>query len=110
MAPNAISKPVPSKRDYLLPPRCKDLIDALQRRPKVVAAAPYPPVTRQVTLREKVSVRYLAEISGKELYAIFRVMAEMRVNVSPNRSVDFADAQKILRRCGIWAARGATNV
>jgi len=104
-----MSSPDPSKRDYLLPPGCKDLVDALQRQQKDLPPAPYPPVTRHVRLPEKVSVRFLAEASGQDLHAIAKVMADLRIIVNVNRSVDFADAQKILRKYGIWAERGATN-
>src|SRR6266496_173178 len=124
-----MSSPDPSNCDYVLPPECKGLIDALRcqqkegpsapyppvtrhvRLPeKEGPSAPYPPVTRHVRLPEKVSVLFLAEASGQDLHAIMEVMTELRIIVSVNRSVDFADAQKILRRYGIWAARGATNV
>ncbi|SRR6266487_6446371 len=105
-----MSSPDPSNCDYVLPPECKGLIDALRCQQKEGPSAPYPPVTRHVRLPEKVSVLFLAEASGQDLHAIMEVMTELRIIVSVNRSVDFADAQKILRRYGIWAARGATNV
>ena len=106
-----MSGPDSNKRDYLLPPGCKDLFDALQKqeKEKVVSSPRYPPVTREVKLPEKVSVRFLAEFSGQDLHTITKVMHDLRIIVSPDRSVDFADAQKILRTYGIWAKRGDRN-
>ena len=72
----------------------------------VPPAVGYPPVTKRVTLPEKVSVRFLAEFSGQDLHTINRVLHELRIAVDVNRSVDFEDAQRILRRYGIWAERG----
>jgi hypothetical protein len=101
----------PSKRDYLLPAGCKDLVDALQTRKEAVPPppAPYPPITTQVGLPAKVSVRFLAEVSGQDLHTITRLMSDLRIIVSASRSVDFADAQRILRMYGIWAETRATN-
>jgi len=65
----------------------------------------YPPVTKRVTLPEKVSVRFSAEFSGQGLLTIIRVLHELGIAVDVNRSVDFEDAQRILRRYGIGAER-----
>ena len=90
-------------------PQRKDFIDALPTQQNEVPPAPYPPVTRHVRLPDKVSIRFLAEAAGQEVHAISKVMSELRIIVSVNRSVDFADAQKILRKYGIWAERGPTK-
>jgi len=96
-----------SKRDYLLPLGCKDLADAIKLHAAIVPPpVRYPPVTKRVTLPEKVSVRFLAEFSGQDLHTIDKVLHELRIAVDVNRSVDFEDAQRILRRYGIWAERG----
>ena len=96
------------KRDYLLPAGCKDLADALKHeeasRPQPI---PEPPITRRVTLPEKVSVKFLAEISDQTLDAIAAVMRQLRIVVSVDRSVDFEDAVRILWRYGIAADRDA---
>jgi hypothetical protein len=95
-----------NKRDYLLPAGCKDLADAIKcEGASVPLPAPEPPITRHVTLPEKVSVRFLAEISGQALDTIARVMSQLRIGVSVERSVDFEDAARILRRYGIAAEK-----
>jgi hypothetical protein len=97
-----------NKRHYLLPDGCKDLADAIKReQSSILPVAPEPPITRQVSLPEKVSVRFLAEISGQSLYTIATVMWQLGIYVSVDRSVDFEDAAKILRRYGIAAERTA---
>jgi hypothetical protein len=97
-----------SKRDYLLPAGCKDLTDAINReaesRPR---PAPDPPIARRITLPEKVSVQFIAETSGKTIHVIARLMSRLRICVSVQRSVDFDDAARILRKFGIEAVRAA---
>ena len=66
---------------------------------------PEPPITRRVILPEKVAVRFLAEESGQRLNTIVSVMNELRITVDVNRSLDFDDAAKVLRRYGIAAER-----
>ena len=85
-----------SKRDSLLPAGCKDLSDAIKHEQD--SAVPDPPIIRQVSLPEKVSVKYLAEITG----ASVRTMTTL---VSIHRSVDFEVAARILRKYGIEAKR-----
>jgi hypothetical protein len=69
------------------------------------APTPDPPITRQVVLPEKVAVKYLAEASGQDLNIIVALMRELHIIVSVDRSVDFEDAVKILRRYGIAAKK-----
>src|ERR1035438_1732548 len=88
-----------SKRDYLLPPGCKDLADAIKLGAATVPPhVCYPPITKRVTLPGKVSVRFIAEVSGQDLQTINGVMHALRIAVDVNRSIDFDDAQRILRR------------
>jgi hypothetical protein len=88
-----------SKRDSLLPAGCKDLSDAIKHeRDSALPPVPDPPITRQVSLPEMVSVKYLAEVCGASRYAI-------AVLTSVNRSVNFELAAKILRKYGIEAKR-----
>jgi hypothetical protein len=95
-----------SKREYLLPQGCKDLTDAIKRgEASIPQPVPEPPIYLRVTLPEKVSVKYLAERSGQTLRAIVALMHQWRIIVSVDRSVDFEDAAKILRRYGIQANR-----
>ena len=74
------------------------------------AEAPEPPIRRHIALPEKVSVKFLAEISGQTLNEVVTLMSQLRVLVSVNRSVDFDDAAKILRKYGIAAERESYNM
>ena len=67
--------------------------------------APEPPIARRISLPEKVSVKYLVEISGQKLHEVVALMDLLHICVSVNRSVDFEDAAKILRKYGIAAER-----
>jgi len=88
-----------SKRDSLLPAGCKDLSDAIKHeQDSAMRPAPDPPITRQISLPEKVSVKYLAEITGASVRTITTL-------VSIHRSVDFEVAARILRKFGIEAKR-----
>ena len=100
-----------AKRGYLLPAGCKDLLDAIKKEEATVPPpVSYPPITGKITLPEKVAVRFLAEISGQELHVIMTLMNKLRIHISANRSVNFGDAQRILRQFGIWADREPTSV
>jgi hypothetical protein len=95
-----------NKRDCQLPANCKDLTDAIKH--DEISALPRvqdPPITRLVSLPEKVSIKYLAEISGASLYTMSIVLDEMQVFVRVDRSVDFETAVRILRKYGIAAKR-----
>jgi len=70
--------------------------------------ASHPPIWKRVALPEKVSVKYLAEISGDSLGEFLEEMHKFRILIDANRAVDFADAEKILRAYGIAADRAAT--
>jgi hypothetical protein len=95
-----------SKRDYLLPAGCKDLTDAINREGESFPLpTPDPPITRRITLPEKVSVQFLAETSGKSIYVVAALMSRLRIFVSVQRSMDFDDAAKVLRKFGIEAIR-----
>ena len=95
-----------NERGYLLPPGCKDLLDAIKHeeapKPETVS---YPPITRKVILPNVVAVRFLAEVSGQEPETITALMNKLYILVDVNRSVDFAAAQKLLRHFGIGAER-----
>jgi hypothetical protein len=89
-----------NKRDCNLPAGCKDLADAIKHDEESALQPANPPITRQVFLPEKVSVKYLAEISGAGIFAI-----SMHASVSINRSVNFEEAAKIMLKYGIEAKR-----
>jgi len=104
----AFPNPDYSKRDYLLPDGCKDLADLIRREAAAVSPPrPDPPITRRVTLPGVVSVKFIAEATGQSLHKIANRMNELRIIVSVNRSIEFDDAVRILRRYGIGADRAA---
>jgi hypothetical protein len=93
-----------NKRDYLLPTGCKDLADALKREKEAATKPPEdPPISRYVSLPKKVSVKFVAEISGQSLITIRLLMHELRIYIEENRGLDFSDAARLLRRYGIGA-------
>jgi hypothetical protein len=86
-------------RDYWPPP-------IWSAKEKETPAPPKdPPVVRQVTLPEKVSVGYLAEITGRELIKVVDELVRMRCFLGKYRSLDFEDAAKFLRKYGVGANR-----
>jgi len=95
-----------NKRDSLLPAGCKDLADAIKlEQASGRPPFPDPPITRQVSLPEIVSVKYLAEVIGASLYTMNMLMNALKVPISVDRSVDFEVAARILRKFGIEAKR-----
>jgi hypothetical protein len=97
-------EPDDKKRDSALPPGCKELIDVIRSQPATVPDS-LSPITRRVTLPEKDSVGYLAEITGQELWTVIDELVRLRLSLRVNRSLDFDDATKLLRRYGIAADR-----
>ena len=95
-----------TKRDYLLPAGCKDLADAVRcEGESYFRSVPDPPITRRITLPEKVSVQFITKTSGQTIYVVAALMSRLRIFVSVQRSVDSDDAAKILRKFGIEAVR-----
>ena len=94
--------PVTNRGDSERKPAPAPFWTAPSQQPK--AATPDPPITREILLPEKVAVKYLAEASGQDLSTVVALMRE-RIFVRVDRSVDFEDAAKILRRYGIAANR-----
>jgi len=66
-----------------------------------------PPIVGHVTLPEKVSIRYLAEVAGQELSTVIDDSVRLRCFLGLHRSLDFEDAAKLLRKYGISATRSA---
>ncbi len=103
-----------SKRDYLLPPGCKDLIDVLRlhqstpplwQPPQPRRRKPNPPITHHVKVPDPVSVRQLIELAGKKPYCIIADLMELGLLVNIDRTVSFDIAARVLRRHGISASR-----
>jgi hypothetical protein len=94
-------EPNEQKRDCSLPPGCKDLIDVIRSRPDPIPIS-LPPITRHVTLPDIVAVGYLAELLQMSTHEAAAVSGYFG-----GRSVPFEQAQRILRRYGIWADKAA---
>ena len=103
-----MSAPQPNepRRDGSLPPGCKDLIDVIRSQPLPVSH-PLPTITRRVTLPEKVAVSYLAELLGADMRTFTAEMRELGIGIGWYRSMSFDEAQRLLRRHGIWADKAA---
>jgi len=88
------------ERGYLLPPGCKDLFDVIKlpKAPEPVAA-PYPPITRKITLPNVVAVRFLIETSGQDFDTIVALMHKLRIFVP--HSLRFAQWPGLLRGLSI---------
>ena len=101
-----------SKRDYLLPPGCKDLIDVLrlhQSTPPLWQPAqrprrkPNPPINRHVTVPDPVSVKELIELAGKKPYCVIADLMQLGLFVNIDESVSFDIAARVLHWYGIAA-------
>jgi hypothetical protein len=64
-----------------------------------------PPIVRRVTLPSKVSIAYLAELTGRDLSATISELYDLRLFLGIYRSLDFEEASIFLRRHGIGAER-----
>ena len=99
-----------SKRDYLLPPGCKDLIDVLrlnQSTPLLWQPAqrrrrnPNPPITHHVTVPDPVSVEQLIKLAGTKPVCIIADLMELGLFVNIDGNVSFDIAARVLRWYGI---------
>src|SRR5258705_12934198 len=101
-----------SKRVYLLPPGCKDLIDVLRlnqstpplwQPPQRPRRKPNPPITHHVKVPDPVSVKQLIELAGKKPFCIIADLMELGLFVNLNGEVSFDIAARVLRWYGITA-------
>jgi len=84
------------KRDWSLP-----IWSAKPNEP--LPSRPDPPVTRYVSLPERVSITYLAEITGRDPSAVFEQLVRLRLFLGIYGGLDFEAAAKFLRKYGIGA-------
>jgi hypothetical protein len=93
--------PVPdsdeSKRGYWPPP----IWSAKPKQP--APSQPDPPIGRYVTLPERVSVEYLAELTGQGVREVMEELCRLRLYFHVHRGVEFEGAAKLLRKYGIGA-------
>jgi hypothetical protein len=65
-----------------------------------------PPKTdREVFLPKTLSVKDLAETAGINIYTMALIIRELKIGGETSQSVNFDDAAKILRFCGITAKK-----
>lgn len=108
-----------SKRDYLLPPGCKDLIDALKLAPPGSSHAPLAPgepaSTMQVLLvPNPTSVAHLAALLGQKPFKVIADLMELGVFASVKQLLPFETVAAVARKYGYLAKpvppwRGADN-
>jgi len=87
------------KRDYLLPPGCKDLIDVLrlEKRP--------PPGAKLLELRDHMSLRDLAALLGCRPFKLVVDLLEWKIQVHVDHLVSFPVAAKLAEKHGFVARR-----
>jgi hypothetical protein len=69
------------------------------------SSAGRPPISKRVKLPETVTIRYLAEITGREFPVIVEELKRLRLFLGYERSLDFQAAARFLRKYGIGADR-----
>ena len=102
-----------SKRDYLLPPGCKDLIDVLRLNQSTATSLwqqaqqrrrkPNPPITHHVTVPDPVSVEQLIKLAGKKPIFVIADLMDLGLFVNVSGCVSFDIAARVLRWYGIAA-------
>lgn len=106
-----------SKRDYLLPEGCKDLIDVQkleakkkameQPMPKPPVPRPLPPVVGEVIIPPHTTVLKLASILSQKPFQIIADLMEIGVFPNVNHELDFDTIAKVTRRHGYTAKKAA---
>jgi hypothetical protein len=102
-----------SKRDYLLPAGCKNLIDVLNQ-PKPPEAAPgwsfYAPpksdALREVWIPGRISIQELAHHLGLKAFKIIAcLMMDLKMFKNVNETLDFDVAAKVALQFGFMAKK-----
>lgn len=104
-----------SKRDYLLPPGCKNLIDVLNQPQAAVAWSVFDaqsPLTaagellREVLIPCQVTVKALAKLLGlKPFQIVASLLADFKMFKNANEILDFDTAAKISLQFGFKAKK-----
>src|SRR6185436_3900500 len=98
------SKSDKSERSPLLPKGCKDLIDVIrQQQPQSSPESQVPEIHAWVFLPERVTLRYLALVSEKDVLFIWMQLNQLGIPFSIERGVDFDGARQLLLLYGIQA-------
>jgi hypothetical protein len=106
-----------SKRDYLLPPGCRDLIDVLNltKQSYTLDGAPphhgpkpkYSGQAFTVELKTPTTVKDLAEVLHVKPFRVIAALMELGVFANVYQVVDFDTASKLLAKYGLWATRAS---
>ena len=107
-----------SKRDYLLPEGCKDLIDVLrfeaqkrvpQQRQAPKPPAPLPPIIGELVIPLRTTVFHLASRLSQKPFRIIADLMEVGVFVNMNHELDFDTIAKVARSHGYVAKKASTK-
>jgi hypothetical protein len=109
------------KRGYLLPEGCKDLIDVFKPKvpvvhPSVLAAiwheqkllpapAPLPAIIGEMTVKERMTVRELAEALKQRPFKIVADLMQLGVMATLNQPVHFEIIERVIRLYGFTAKK-----
>jgi len=108
-----------SKRDYLLPKGCKDLIDVIRLEEAQKAQIPLrlpklpslpeelsaPPASGVIFVPNGITVRELAALLGQKTFKIIADAMQLGVFASANQVIDFNTISRIARSYGIEARK-----
>jgi hypothetical protein len=101
-----------SKRDYLLPKGCKDLIDVVNLPAQHKTHAIWPPakstseltpITGEILVSEKTTVGELATLLGQQPFRIIADLLELGIFANVTQTVDFEMMCKVARKYGYKA-------
>jgi len=102
-----------SKRGYLLPKGCKDLIDVIklqqaqQPQAHCQPSNPVPAIAGDLLVREQTSVGELAALLGQKPFKFIADLMEIGVFASVKQTLDFKTISKVARKYGYTAKRPA---
>src|SRR5437016_682311 len=101
-----------SKRGYLLPEGCKDLIDVwkLQSKQEQQKQAsglppPLPPIIGEIFFPKKTTVLQLANVLGQKPFLIIADLMELGVFANVHHELDFEVISKVVRKHGYVAGK-----
>jgi hypothetical protein len=95
------------ERGYLLPEGCKDLIDVpkYSKKAKLRLPGPLPPITGEMVVGGRMSIRQLATILKQTPYQIVADLIGLGVFLKIDDRVEFGLITKVLRKYGFAAKK-----
>src|SRR6185503_10877362 len=100
-----------SKRGYLLPPGCKDLVDVLKLKADQALpvskdlVGPAPASLGEIRVGRDTSVRELAALLEQKAFQIIADLMEIGIFANVNHNVDFDVITKVARKYGFIATK-----